>query len=164
MSSRLHALIPLLITACLASCTYIEAKQNIAPGGKLETETTEARRTLANVKKENVQLQNTKAQRERELERNEQRIQSLEADLRQQDAALASALKSQSLTKARYDQMKRDLDAIRKETAALGQQNDADRLSGTADAKSDAAKETRLRDLERRKKDLEGALAALVKR
>ena len=42
--------------------------------------------------------------------------------------------------------------------------NDADRLSGTADAKSDAAKEARLRDLERRKKDLEAALATLVKR
>jgi hypothetical protein len=164
MYSRLQVFIPLLISASLAGCTYIEAKQNIASGGKLETETADARRTLASVKKENVQLQETKAQRERELERNERRIQTLETDLRQQDAMLASALKSQSLTKARHDQLKRDLDAIRKETAAIGQQNDSDRLSGAGDAKSDAAKEARLRDLERRKKELETALGALVKR
>jgi hypothetical protein len=164
MYSRLEALVPLLISASIAGCTYIDAKQNIARGGKLETETADARRTLASAKQENVQLQQTKAQRERELERNQQRIQTLETDLRQQDAALASALKSQSLTKARHDQLKRDLDAIRKETAAIGQQNDSDRLSGAADAKADAAKEARLRDLERRKKELETALAALVKR
>ena len=164
MASRLRAVVPMLISASLAGCTYIDAKQNTARGGKLETETTEARRTLADAKRENVQLQNTKAQRERELERNEQRIQAIEADLRQQDAALASALKSQSVTKARHDQLRRDLDAIRKEAAAIGQQNDADRLSGASDAKADAAKEARLRDLERRKKDLEAALATLVKR
>lgn len=164
MYSRLHAFIPVLISASITGCTYIDAKQNTARGGKLETDTAEARRTLASAKQENVQLQQQKAQRERELERNEQRIQALETDLRQQDAMLASALKSQSLTKARHDQLKRDLDAIRKETAAIGQQNDSDRLSGAADAKADAAKEARLRDLERRKKELETALATLVKR
>jgi hypothetical protein len=164
MTSRLHAVIALLIAASLAGCTYIEAKQNTMAGGKLETDTADARRNLANARQENVQLQETKLQRERELERNEQRISALETDLRKQDTLLASALKSQNLTKARHDQLKRDLEAIRKETAALGQQNDADRLSGTANAKSDAAKEARLRDLERRKKDLETALATLVKR
>jgi hypothetical protein len=163
-STTFHALVPLLVAASLAGCTYIEAKQNIAAGGKLETETADAKRTLASVKQENVQLQQTKQQRERELERNEQRIQTLEKDLRQQDAVLAAALKSQSVSKTRHDQLKRDLDAIRKEAAAIGQQNDSDRLSGTADAKSDAAKEARLRDLERRKKELETALTALVKR
>jgi hypothetical protein len=160
----LKALIALLISASLAGCTYIEAKQNIAAGGKLETETAEARRQLADAKRENVQLQQTKLQREQELERNERRIQTVEADLRKQDVLLASALKSQSVSKARHDQLKRDLDAIRKEAAAIGQQNDSDRLSGAADAKADAAKEARLRDLERRKKELEAALAALVKR
>jgi hypothetical protein len=165
MNARRLLLGSALACAAVAGCgTYIEAKQNIAPGGKLETETAEARQTLASVKKENVQLQSTKLQRERELERNERRIQALETDLRQHDAALASALSSRRLTKARHDQLKRDLDAIRKETAAIGQQNDADRLGGVSDPKADAAKEARLRALEQRKKELEAALATLVKR
>jgi hypothetical protein len=148
-----------------AGCgTYIEAKQNVAPGGKLERDTTEARRTLAEVKRENVQLQDAKLQRERELARNQQRIQALEADLRQQDAQLASALQARKVSRTRHDQLKRDMDAIRKETIALGQQNDSDSLAGSSDPKADAAKEARLRDLEKRKKDLEAALAALVKR
>jgi hypothetical protein len=157
--------VPFVACLTLAGCeTYLDAKKNVAPGGKLERDTAEARRDLDQAKRENVRLQQAKADREQELERNERRIQAIEADLRQQDATLASALKSRQLTKARHDQLKKDMEAIRRETAALGQQNDSDRLSGASDAKADAAKETRLRDLERRKKELEAALAALVKR
>ena len=153
------------MSAMVSGCgTYLEAKQNVAPGGKLDQEKAEARRTLADVKRENVQLQEARLQRERELERNERRIQAIEADLRQQDAALASALQARKLTKARHDQLRKDMEAIRKETVALGQQNDSDRLAAASDPRADAAKEARLRDLERRKKELEAALAALVKR
>ena len=84
--------------------------------------------------------------------------------MRQHDEALTQALQARQLTKARYDELKRNMDGIRKETAALAQQNDADRLTSTSDKKADAAKEERLRSLEKRKKELETALAALVKR
>jgi hypothetical protein len=152
------------MSALASGCgTYLEAKQNVASGGKLDQEKAEARQTLAEVKRENVQLQQTKQQRERDLANNQRRIQAIEADLRQQDAALATALQARKLTKARHDQLRKDMEAIRKETVALGQQNDSDRLAGASDPKADAAKETRLRDLERRKKELEAALAALVK-
>jgi hypothetical protein len=155
----------MVLCLTLSGCeTYLDAKKNVAPGGQLEKDTADARRTLDAAKRENVSLQQAKADRERELERNEHRIQAIEADLRQQDAALASALQAKKLTKTRHDQIKKDMEAIRRETATLGQQNDSDRLAGATDPKADAAKEKRLRDLERRKKELEAALAALVKR
>jgi chromosome segregation ATPase len=162
----MRLLLTATVLAALASgCeTYIDAKRNVAPGGKLERDTAEARQNLADVKRENTELQNAKARRERELEENERRIQALESDLRQQDAALTKALNARQLTKARYDELKRNMDSIRKETAALAQQNDADRLASASDKKADAAKEERLRALEKRKKELETALAAVVKR
>ena len=167
--SAVHSLRLLLAAtafALLASgCeTYIDAKRNVAPGGQLERDTAEAKRNLADAKRENAQLQDAKARRERELEENERRIQALESDLRQQDAALTKALQARQVSKARYDELKRNMDAIRKETASLAQQNDADRLTSVSDKKADAAKEERLRSLEKRKKELETALAALVKR
>jgi hypothetical protein len=165
MNPGFLALAAIALSAALSGCeTYIDAKKNVAPGGQLERDNAEARRTLAEVKRENVQLQQTKAQRERELAENERRIQALEADLRQQDVVLAKALQARQVSKTRHDQLKRDMDAIRKETVAIAQQNDSDRLSGASDTKSDAAKQARLRELERRKNELEAALAALVKR
>jgi hypothetical protein len=56
-----------------------------------------------------------------------------------------------------------ETDAIRKETAVMAQQNDSEGLSGAADTKADATKQARLRELERRKNELETALAAPVK-
>jgi predicted nuclease with TOPRIM domain len=165
MRSVCLLLAAITLAALVAGCeTYIDAKRNIAPGGKLERDTNEARQTLVDVKRENAELQDAKARRERELEENERRIQALQSDLRQQDAALTKALHARQLTKARYDELKRNMDSIRKETAALAQQNDADRLASASDKKADAAKEERLRQLEKRKKELETALAAVVKR
>jgi len=165
MNSGILALAAIALSATLSGCeTYLDAKRNVAPGGKLERDNAEARQTLTNVKRENAQLQQAKSQRERELQENERRVQALESDLRQQDAALAHALQARQVSKTRYDQLKRDMDAIRKETVAVAQQNDSDRLSGAADAKADAAKQARLRELERRKNELEAALAQLVKR
>ena len=173
MSVRMRLSIPslrllfaaLTLTGLASGCeTYVDAKRNTAKGGQLERDTADARRSLAEAKRENAQLQDAKIQRDRELEENERRIRAVEADLRDQDASLAKALKGQQVSKARYDQLKRDLEAIRKETTALGQQNDSDRLSATSDKNADAAKEARLRELERKKKELETAVAALVKR
>jgi hypothetical protein len=161
----LHLLFAALtLTGLVCGCeTYIDAKRNTAAGGQLERDTADARRSLDEAKRENAQLQDAKIRRDRELEEHERRIRAVETDLRAQDASLAKALKAQQVSKARYDQLKRDLDAIRKETVSLGQQNDSDRLSSASDKKADAAKEARLRDLERKKKELESAVAALVK-
>ena len=78
------------------------------------------------------------------------------------DAALASALKSRQVSQARYNELKREMDAVKAEMQSVDLQNKGDAFA-QPDPKADAAKEARLKELERRKKDLETALAALAK-
>lgn len=150
----------LLVSGC--ANTYLDAKRNTAPGGQQERDIAAARTDLATAKSQNVSLSDQKLQRERELERNNKRIRALETDLRAQDAVLASALKSRQLSQTRYNELKREVDSVKAEMQSVDLQNKGDAF-GTPDAKADAAKESRLKDLERRKKELESALAALAK-
>lgn len=150
----------LLVSGC--ANTYLDAKRNTAPGGQQERDIAAARTDLATAKSQNVSLSDQKLQRERELERNNKRIRALESDLRAQDAVLASALKSRQLSQTRYNELKREVDSVKAEMQSVDLQNKGDAF-GTPDAKADAAKEARLKDLERRKKELESALAALAK-
>lgn len=150
----------LLMSGC--ANTYLDAKRNTAPGGQQERDIAAARTDLATAKSQNVSLSDQKLQRERELERNNKRIRALESDLRAQDTALASALKSRQLSQTRYNELKREVDSVKAEMQSVDLQNKGDAF-GTPDAKADAAKEARLKDLERRKKELESALAALAK-
>jgi chromosome segregation ATPase len=153
----------LLVGGCAAN-TYLEAKANTAAGGQQSRDIQTARTSLESAQTQNVQLQDAKLQRERELDRQDKRIRALEDDLKKQDAALAGALKAKQVTQARYAEIKREMDSIRSEMQSVDMQNLGDKMSRTADPKADAAKEARLRDLERRKKELEGTLAALAKR
>lgn len=150
----------LLMSGC--ANTYLDAKRNTAPGGQQERDIATARTDLATAKSQNLSLSDQKLQRERELERNNKRIRALETDLRTQDAVLASALKSRQLSQSRYNELKREVDSVKAEMQSVDLQNKGDAF-GTPDAKADAAKEARLKDLERRKKELESALAALAK-
>lgn len=161
--SGLAALISaaLLLGSC-ESNPYLEAKRNTAPGGANDQAIAAARADLDSARAQNTDLGDQKVQRERELERTEKRIRAVEADLRRQDGALASALKSNRLTQARYNDLKRQTDAIRAETREVDMQNRGSAL-GPADPKADAAKEAHLRELERRKKVLEETLSALAK-
>lgn len=160
-STPLLAAAALLLSGCAAN-TYLDAKRNTAPGGQQERDIAHARTELTTAQQQNVSLSDQKLQREREIERNNKRIRAMETDLRKQDAALASALKSKQVSQARYNELKREMDAVKVEMQSVDLQNKGDAF-GTPDAKADAAKEARLKDLERRKKDLENALAALAK-
>lgn len=152
--------------ALLAGCAnnaYLDAKRNTAAGGAQSQQIQAAKTDLQTAQTQNMRLASDKARREDELARNNQRIRALETDLRKQDATLASALKSKQVTQARYNELKREMDAVRTETQSVDLQNRGDAMS-TGDAKADAAKEARLKDLERRKQDLEKALAGLAQR
>lgn len=151
----------LLLSGCAAS-TYLDAKRNTAAGGQQERDIATAKSDLASAQAQNTSLQDQKLQREREIERNNRRIRALESDLRKQDAALASALKSKQVSQARYNELKKEMDAVKAETQSVDLQNKGDAFAAP-DARADAAKEARLKDLERRKKELEAALAGLTK-
>jgi len=151
----------LFLSGC-ASNPYLEAKSSTAAGGQQTRDIAAARTQLTTAKVENVNLGDQKLQRERELERNDKRLRALEADLQKQEVALASALRARKISQARHAELKRESDSIGEETRAVDLKNKGDAL-GAADTKADAAKETRLRDLERRKKNLESTLAAIAK-
>ena len=157
----LLAALALLLSGCAAN-TYLDAKRNTAAGGQQERDIATAKADLASAQAQNTSLQDQKLQREREIERNNRRIRALEADLKKQDAALASALKSRKVSQARYNELKKEMDAVKAETQSVDLQNKGDAFAAP-DAKADAAKEARLKELERRKKELEAALAGLTK-
>lgn len=160
----LHRPVALLAALLLAGCanTYLDAKRNVAPGGQQERDIAAAKTDLAAAQAQNVSLSDQKVQRDREIERNNKRIRAIEADLRKQDAALASALKSKQVSQARYNELKKEMDAVKAEMQSVDLQNKGDAFA-TPNAGADAAKEAKLKDLERRKRDLETALAALAK-
>ncbi|WP_127998884.1 hypothetical protein [Piscinibacter defluvii] len=151
----------LLLSGCAAN-TYLDAKRNTAAGGQQERDIAAAKTDLATAQAQNTSLQDQKLQREREIERNNKRIRALESDLKKQDAALASALKAKQVSQARYNELKKEMDAVKAETQSVDLQNKGDAFAAP-DAKADAAKEARLKELERRKKELEAALAGLTK-
>jgi hypothetical protein len=147
----------------LSGCaTYLDAKSDTAAGGKQQRDIAAAKAEVASAQAQNVSLSDQKLQREREIERNDKRIRALEQDLRVQDQALAAALKNKKISQARHAELKRQADALRQDTQSADLENKGASLAAP-DAKADAAKEARLKDLERRKKDLETALAAISK-
>jgi len=156
---------PCVLTGVLASgCgTYMEAKSNIAPGGQLNRDIVSARTDLAVAKRQQADLRDAKLQRDREIERTEKRIHAVQTELARYDADLSSALQTQRLTRARHDDLKRQLSSIRAEVAALELQNGSDRMQAP-DPKAQAEKETRLVALEQRRRDLEASITALLKR
>lgn len=161
LSSLSLACAAVLLGGCAAN-TYLDAKRNTAAGGQQERDIQTAKTELATAQSQNVSLSDQKLQRERELERNNKRIRAMEADLKTQDQALASALKARKLSQTRHAELKREMDSIKAEMQSVDMQNKGDAF-GAPDPKADAAKEARLKELERRKKELETALAALAK-
>ena len=153
----------LLLGGCAAINTYLDAEDYTRAGGRQSQEIAAARTQLVTAQTQNVQLQDAKTQRERELERQAERIRAMEDDLSKQEAALTSALKASQVTQVRYTEIKRAMDSLLGEIKLVAMQNRGDALT-PADPKADAAKETVLRDLERRKQELEGVLLAALPR
>jgi PBP1b-binding outer membrane lipoprotein LpoB len=148
----------LLLTGC---ATYMEARENIKPGGKIDQEKAAARTDLQSAKTEQTRLTDEKSQREAELKRNDERIRAVQADLQKHEQALQSALAAKKVSQSRYDELKRELDKVKAESQSVDLQLKSVAFK-PADAKADAAKEQRLRDLERRKAELEKQLAQVT--
>ena len=160
-SLGLLAAATLLLVGCANA--YLDAKRNVAPGGQQSQDIAAAKTDLTSAQAANASLSDQKLQRERELDRNNKRIRAVEADLRKQDVALSDAVKAKQVSQTRAAELKKEMDSIRAEMQSVDMQNKGDAF-GQPDAKADAAKEARLRALEQRKKDLEAALGAMVKR
>jgi hypothetical protein len=160
---NLHrSLSALACVVLLAGCgTYMEARENVKPGGRLDQEKAAARTELQTAKSEQTRLGDEKAQREAELKRNDERIRAVQADLQRQELALQNALAARKVSQARYAELKRELDGVKAESQSIDLQLKSAAFR-PADPKTDAAKEQRLRDLEKRKADLEKQLAQVT--
>jgi chromosome segregation ATPase len=149
-------------TLLLGGCaTYMDARDNVRPGGRLDQQKQAAQEDLQAAKTEQTRLASEKELREAEVRRNDARIRTVQADLQRQDEALANALKSRQLTQSRHDALKREVDSIRAESRAIDLQLKSAAFKA-GDAQTEAAKEKRLRDLEVRKQELEKLLAQVT--
>jgi GrpB-like predicted nucleotidyltransferase (UPF0157 family) len=164
MTHHHHRSVPALACAALllAGCgTFMEARENIKPGGMIDQQKATARTDLKAAKAEQIRLTDERSQREAELKRNDDRIRAVQADLQQQEQALQRALAANKVSQSRYDELKRELDKVKAESQSVDLQLKSVAFK-PADPKADAAKEERLRALERRKAELEKQLAQVT--
>lgn len=159
-ASRLSPLAALaLAAAALAGCnTYLEAKSDIT-SGRMQQRVADAEARVLQAQQENQDLQDQQLALERDIERNERRIAAAQDELASVDIALKQARSKQRLSQAQYEKLKREADALNGELAVLDLE-----MQGGGSSAEIAAREARLRDLERRKVELEDAIAAALGR
>jgi hypothetical protein len=149
-----------LLLALMAGCTYMETKRDNAPGGRMDQEKAAARQDLESARAQNTELSSASQKRRADIAAMNERIARVDADLRRQDQSLNEALKARRISQERYNQLKKQLDGMRSETQEIDLQNKGSAMAAP-DAKADAAKQARMAELEKRKRDLEAALAQM---
>lgn len=142
--------------ALLAGCTYVNQRADLNAGGP-QARVAAAQAQLNASQATNQNLQDQAVQVDRDIQRNEKRIAAAQTDLDQTSQALASARAKKQVSNQQYSKLKGELDTLNREFAALDLQVQSDR--GKPDAGPEvAAKEARLKELERRKTELQQAL------
>lgn len=159
MSARIVCAIA--VAASLSGCgTYLDARADLAAGGP-QQRVAAAQSNLTAAQNTSQDLQDQQLALERDIERNEKRIAAAQSELDQTRATLADALAKKRLSEQEYAKLRKESDALNSELAKLDLQLQADR--GDAGAGPEvAAKEARLRELERRKADLDRAIKAAL--
>lgn len=147
--------------ALLSACTYIEERRDLNAGGPQQREAA-AQAALDAERQRSTGLSAQQAQRERELAAVNARLSDAQAGLDAQTRRLDEALRNKKISTARYNELKRQTDGLKSDTAGLKLRNDADRAS-KANSGNDPAKLKQLEALEQRRRDLEAALQAAVR-
>ncbi|HEY9567505.1 MAG TPA: hypothetical protein VIR38_05400 [Thalassobaculum sp.] len=163
MSARIFCVVAVAATVAgsLSGCsTYMDAKADALAGGP-QQRVAAAQSNLTAAQTRNQDLQDQQLALQRDIERNEKRIAAAQSDLDKTKVALADARAKKRLSEQEYAKLRKESDALNSELAKLDLQLQADR--GKAGAGPDvAAKEARLRELERRKSDLDRAIKAAL--
>lgn len=166
VSFRAAALVAALFAALLlggcSNIPYLDAKARTRSGGELDQQQAAAQSDLDQQRQRHTGLSDAKTKRDAEIARDNRRIAALDKDLKAQDRQLAAALKAQRVDQARYNDLKRQLDALQADTETARQ--DQARAAASPDGPGDTAKAAKLAELEQRKKSLEEALGALTTR
>lgn len=152
----------LLLTSILGpACTYIEERRDLMSGGPQRREAA-AQTELDAERQRAAGLAAQKSQRERELDEVNGRLARAQAALDDQNRRLAAALKARQISQAKHDELKRSIDGLKSDASELRARNDADRVR--RNGPTDAEKLKKLQELEQRRRDLETALQAAVRR
>lgn len=155
MSAKTILLATLAVT--LGGCNaYLDAKSDMMSGGP-QNRVAAAQANYDAAKQDSQNLQDQLLQTNRDIERNEKRIASAKNELAKTNATLTAALNQKKLSAQNYDKLKRESDSISRELSTLDLQLQADRDDPTK-AADVAAKEQKLRALEKRKADLDKAI------
>jgi chromosome segregation ATPase len=144
----------LLAAALLSGCTYMQQKQDLISGG-LASREAEANAKFQIAKTQNQDLQDQQLQLDREIDRNNRRIASAQADLDRVSAELNAARKRNAVSEAEYRRLKGEVDKTQSELASVDMQLDAGRVTRNVDM---AAKERQIQALEKKKSQLERVL------
>lgn len=160
MSARFACLIALVAAGLTGCSTYIDAKADLMSGGP-QQRVAAAQSNLTAAQTTNQNLQDQQVALQRDIERNEKRIAAAQSDLDKSNASLADARAKKRLSEQQYAKLKKESDALNSELAKLDLQVQSDRGKSGAGPEV-AAKEARLRDLERRKAELDRAIKAAL--
>jgi chromosome segregation ATPase len=102
----------------------------------------------------NQNLEDQRLSMERDIERNEKRIAAAQGELKSTNAALADARAKKKLSEQQFSKLKSESDSLNRDLAKLDLQVQQDRGNNAASADI-AAKEARIKELERRKAELD---------
>jgi chromosome segregation ATPase len=139
----------------LAGCqTYLDAKADIRGGGPQAREAG-AQRNLQAARSETQSLQDQQLQIQRDTERMEKRLEAARADLAKSDQAVAEAQRRSRISQAEATRMRGQLAELNRDIASLDLELQAGRTRNDPEA---ARKEQQIRELEKRKADLERAI------
>src|SRR4249920_2434880 len=101
----------LLAVASLAGCgamdSFNQADADSRKGGAIDKAKEEERRKQEGLKQVKAEREDQLLQTTREKERLDRRLAAAQADLQQQDAALADALEKKRITQQQYAELKR---------------------------------------------------------
>ena len=153
-SLRRSAVVALAALGLLAGCTYLDQRQDLMQGGPWNRIAT-ANTSLQAAKTQNQDLQDQQLQTEREIERNNRRMEKTQADLDRVSAELEAARKRKQISEAEYQRLKREVATANGDLSSVNMQLDAGRVTGTID---NPDKERQIKALENKKGELEKAL------
>ena len=151
------------LCGCASVDTFREADAASRPGGSLDRQKAAERDAQAAERARQRQLQAAQTEAAVEVQRMDTRIAAAQEQNRQQDAALADALRLRRISREQHDALKREHDAVRSELAELDLQHKNDQFKRRDDAQAQQRKEAKLKALQQRERDLKDRLAAVMK-
>lgn len=160
MLRRTVFLTSLVASLTLGGCaTYLDARDNVAVGGKLDQQKAAAARDLDAALAQRASMQQRRAEQDAELARVDDQLRRMQAEQKTQQLQLAQALQARRITNAKHHQISKELQSVKAEADALQMKIGNARLQ-PGGAATDSGEE--LRAVQKRHAELSKLLAQLM--